>query len=187
MNCIPAPPTPWATAKRPPRCTASWSTIAAGANRPPRRWLAPESGCRYAGGDGTTAATGWHSHDPAIGDDPGSGLQHVWVTLRDRAGAAVGDAPYAATITGNLWSLAYPFYQAQISGFYTLEVWADDALGNETRLPARTLALDGAAPSMTINDAASGLPTDKESFQFLNTTILLQGQLDDRPTACSPL
>jgi hypothetical protein len=70
--------------------------------------------------------------DPPVGADAGSGARAVWVTLRNAQGDAVGDAPYAASIRDASWSLHYPLRQSQVGGVYTVEVWAEDAVGNRT-------------------------------------------------------
>ncbi|MEZ4640768.1 MAG: hypothetical protein R2873_30530 [Caldilineaceae bacterium] len=101
--------------------------------------------------------------------------------LRDVAGDPVGDAPYPATINDGNWRLAYPFRQAQVAGTYSLDVWAEDSLGNRTTLPTRSLALDGARPGMTLNEAASGLPLNQNDFRLITTTTVLQGWLADHP------
>ena len=91
----------------------------------------------------------------------------------------MGAAPYQATVDGERWSLQYPFQQAQVAGIYTLHLSAEDKVGNQTALPAHRLVLDGAAPSMAIGEAASGLPTAQASFRFITAATALKGWLSD--------
>ncbi|RMF49418.1 MAG: hypothetical protein D6755_02405, partial [Anaerolineae bacterium] len=118
--------------------------------------------------------------DPAVGGDPGSGVDKVWVTLRNADGEVVGDAPYPAVITGNTWSLQYPFRQSQVSGSYILEVAASDKAGNQTVLPNRTLILDGTAPEMVLSESASNLP-GKGASPFIKQAHTLSGWYSERP------
>ena len=119
--------------------------------------------------------------DSTNGDSTGRGVRHVWVTLRNLHGEVVGDAPYAATLNGESWSLQYPFYQAQVAGKYTLEVVAEDGVGNQSTLPPRTLLLDGAPRGMTLNESISGLPNSQTTLDFITKTTVFQGWLSDNP------
>ncbi len=117
--------------------------------------------------------------DPNIGSSTGSGVSQVWVILRNADGEIVGDAPYPAVINGDNWSLQYPFLQAQVGGSYILEISASDQAGNQGTLPNRRLALDGAAPGMTLGEAASGLPQNGSST-FVTQTVMLSGWVSER-------
>ncbi|MCE7984102.1 MAG: hypothetical protein DYG89_23250 [Caldilinea sp. CFX5] len=128
-----------------------------------------------------TNATAQILHLDGTVSDAGSGVHQVWVTLRDGQGNVVGDAPYPATLNGETWSLPYPFHQAQVAGAYTLEVVAEDQLKHKSSLPARTLVLDGAAPTMTLDEFASGLPITQTAFPLLKQGASLQGWLSDYP------
>ncbi len=112
----------------------------------------------------------------------GSGLDGgvVWVTLHDPQGEVVGDAPYPASVSGGLWTLAYPIRKEQVSGQYSLDVTASDLMANPTSL-TRSLLLDGTGPGVELNEGSSGLPTDAASGGFVTKLNPLKGVVSELP------
>ncbi len=119
--------------------------------------------------------------DPAVFGLAGSGVNGLWVTLRNANGEIVNSAPYPAAIAGTAWTLAYPIEQAQAGGTFMVEISARDNVGNLRQGAAFSLVIDGAAPDIAMNEFANALPNQQSAMPFLTANKSLTGWYSERP------
>ena len=127
-------------------------------------------------------------NDPAIGDDPGSGVQRVSVEIRDTNGLPLGEpAVQDAILDGSNWRIDYAWRSDQPTGTYEGMLRAFDAVGNETLQTIPAFRLDVSHPEIdleTMPDGQDGQPEARimQAGQsvLLNRDTQLSGQVDEK-------
>ncbi len=114
--------------------------------------------------------------DPAIGADPGSGVQAVSVKLTGRDPLTTTTYYQAATLGVGTWSTAYPLNLADPTGTYTLSAIATDNVSNTVLIETLVhLTLDGAAPVTSLDDITAQVGVSGT----ITTTLQLSGQITE--------
>ena len=137
----------------------------------------PLNPVRDSNNDWTVHLSGTAS-DPALSNTstPGSGVpaDGVFVTLYKADGGLAGAARQPAAVTGNTWAVDYVLSEAELSGCYTAEATAVDALA--APYPDEAGSHTGSATkSFGINTPGPALQIDRGSLtasQSLTTTLV---------------
>ena len=114
--------------------------------------------------------------DPALtSGDAGSGLltDQVEITLLDAAGNAYGEGSQLATVSSNVWSVDYLFTGLRPEGLLTIQVSAEDMVGNASTTDVGTIRVDTRPPSADFNSWA--VPTDT-----ITSTVTIAGTVIDQ-------
>ena len=102
----------------------------------PTAWLLPLSGT---------------VSDPALsGGDPGSGVAQVYVSLTDPTGRPVRAGLQRAEIVGDSWQIVYALHEPEPNGAYTVQVSAEDGVGNISAWQTISLHIDASPPRVQV-------------------------------------
>ena len=124
----------------------------------------------------TVPLAGTVSDGTIHGGFAGSGVvsSTVLIALRDSNGRLLSDNRQQATVSSTNWNITFNILSELPSDTYTIELQAQDAVGNLADLTnVGTIRLDGVAPTATVDTTLSP--------KFISSTIVtpVQGTVDD--------
>ncbi len=115
---------------------------------------------------------------------PSSGVASVRVALIDPQGVPLAGGSQAAAVSGGVWTINYLLSEPLISGEYTVQLEAEDKVGNHTASRLHSIYLDRSAPQAVFDgpppggslafwrlDEAAGAVTFDDSSGFGNTAV----------------
>jgi hypothetical protein len=95
----------------------------------------------------------------------------VEVTLLDAAGNAMGEGSQLATVITDVWSIDYLFTGLRPEGLLTIQVTAEDIVGNASSTEVGTIRLDTRAPSADFNSWTVPTDTITSTVTIAGTTL----------------